>query len=109
MKKFLGILVVLFVLGTVSVAAADYYVDVTNNTGYTIYYLYVSPEYSSEWEEDVLDDDVIMDGETVRVWLYNYDTSIFDIQAVDEDGDTYTFFGIDVEFEDLVINLSDID
>ncbi len=109
MKKFLGFLVVLFVLGTASVAAQDYYVEVTNNTGYTIFYLYVSPEYSNDWEEDVLGNMVIVPGDTVRVDLYDYDTSIFDIQAVDEDGDTYTFFGINVAREDLVINLSDLD
>jgi hypothetical protein len=105
-------------LGTLASGAAaqtcgaknhQYYVDVTNTTGYTIYYLYVSHGSEKNWGPDVLGQDVLMSGTTQRVYLCNFPSPMFDIRAEDEDGDTYTFFQIDVSRRDLTINLSDID
>lgn len=91
-------------------AKADtYYVDVTNRTGFTILYLYVSPGDARSWEEDVLGEDVVMNGTTQRVNLHGYNSPIFDIQLVDEDGDTYTFWNVDVSRSDLVVTLDHID
>ena len=89
--------------------AQDYYVDITNETGYTIYYLYVSPEHASSWEEDVLGSDVMPSGTTQRVTLQGYKSPIFDIRLIDEDDDTYTFWGVDVSRRDLVVTLEDLD
>jgi len=98
-------------LGCVNAAAvaADYYVEITNNTGYTIMYMYVSPAKSDSWEEDVLGDDVMPDGETRRVNLTGYKSSMFDIRLVDEDGDKYTFWNVDVAKRDLTVTLDDLD
>lgn len=90
-------------------SAADYYVNITNNTGYTIYYIYISPDKSTSWEEDVLGEKVLMSGETRRVNLYGYKSPIFDIRLVDEDDDSYTFWDIDVSKRDITVTLSDID
>lgn len=109
MKKLLVTVTALLAFGSMVVAADDYYVEVTNSTGYVIYELYVSPESSDSWEEDVLGEDILLDGESVRVDLYGYESSIFDIMAVDEDGDTYTFYRIDVYYEDLDISIGDMD
>lgn len=87
----------------------DGYIDVTNNTGYDIYYLYVSNEESSDWEEDVLGDAILANGETVRVTVNNQDSSVFDIRAEDEDGDTYTIWEMDIATEDLVLTLDHLD
>ena len=76
--------------------AADYYVEITNKTGYTIMYMYVSPAKSDSWEEDVLGEDVLASGKTQRVNLTGYKSPIFDIRLVDEDGDKYTFWDVDV-------------
>lgn len=92
-----------------AVKAENYYVDVTNRTGYTIMYLYVSPGDARSWEEDVLGNDTVMDGTTQRVTLYGYNSPIFDIRLVDEDGDTYTFWNVDVSRNDLVVTLDQID
>lgn len=89
--------------------AADYYVDITNNTGYTIMYMYVSPASSTTWEEDVLGDGVLPNGETRRVNLTGYKSPMFDIQLVDSDGDKYTFWDVDVSTRDLVVTLADLD
>jgi hypothetical protein len=107
-----------FVLMSVTHAAAaqecnegnrDYYVDVTNATGYTIYYLHVSPADVKTWGPDLLGDDVLPDGAESRVYICNYSSPIFDIQVEDEDGDTYTFYAIDVSRQDLTVTLSDLD
>jgi hypothetical protein len=89
--------------------AADYYVEITNRTGYTIMYMYVSPAKSDSWEEDVLGDDVLLSGHTQRVNLTGYKSPMFDIRLVDEDGDKYTFWGVDVSQEDITVTLDDLD
>jgi hypothetical protein len=90
-------------------AAANYYVDITNETGYTIMYMYVSPAKSDSWEEDVLGDDVLMSGSTQRVNLNGYKSPVFDIRLVDEDGDKYTFWNVDVSKRDITVTLDDLD
>jgi hypothetical protein len=89
--------------------AADYYVEITNKTGYTIMYMYVSPAKSDSWEEDVLGDDTMASGETRRVNLTGYKSPMFDIRLVDEDGDKYTFWNVDVSKVDLTVTLDDLD
>lgn len=89
--------------------AQDYYVDITNRTGYTIYYMYISPANSTSWEEDVLGTEVLMNGDTRRVNLRNYSSPIFDIRLVDSDGDSYTFWKVDVSKRDITVRLSDMD
>ena len=89
--------------------AADYYVEITNKTGYTIMYMYVSPDNSDSWEEDVLGEDVLLSGKTQRVNLTGYKSPIFDIRLVDEDGDKYTFWDVDVSTRDITVTLGDLD
>ncbi|MBL4612039.1 MAG: hypothetical protein ACRBBM_07240 [Pseudomonadaceae bacterium] len=90
-------------------AAEDYYVDITNKTGYTITEVYVSPEDSADWEEDVLGSSVLRHHKARRVNLTGYSSPSFDIRLVDEDGDTYTFWKVDVSRDDLVVTIDDID
>lgn len=106
-KILLSTLLLLFV--TKLSLAADYYVDITNNTGYTIYFIYVSPSKTDSWEEDVLGDEVLLNGNSIRINLNGYSSPIFDIRLVDEDGDSYTFYKINVSKEDLEATLDDLD
>jgi hypothetical protein len=108
-KLRVPLLAVLLVGMSQVAAAADFYVDITNRTGYTIMYMYVSPEASTSWEEDVLGNGTLPDGETRRVNLHGYKSPIFDIQLVDSDGDKYTFWGVDVSQRDIVVTLADLD
>jgi hypothetical protein len=89
--------------------AEDYYVDVTNRTGFTIMYMYVSPGSSKNWEEDVLGSQVLPVGETRRVTLRGYTSPIFDIRLVDSDGDSYTYWNVDVSRRDIIATLEHID
>ncbi|MBK1648629.1 hypothetical protein [Rhabdochromatium marinum] len=89
--------------------AGDYYINITNSTGYTIDYLYVSPASSDDWQDDVLGDDVLPNGYRGKVTLRGFDSPIFDIQLEDEEGDTYTFYDFNVEKYDLEVKPGDID
>ena len=98
-----------FLIFATPASAFDGYVEVTNNTGYTIYYLYVSNDKSKTWEEDVLDTDVLKDGQTVRVTVKGQKSEYFDIRAKDEDGDTYTLWNVDISARDVTFTLADMD
>ena len=63
----------------------------------------------SGWGEDVLGSEILRSGDSFWVDLDNYPSSIFDVKAEDEDGDTYTIFGIDASIDDLTLTLSDLD
>ena len=108
MKKTLALLTLL-VLSCTSASAFDGYINVTNKTGYTIYFLYISNEKSSTWEEDVLGEDILKNGQTVRVDITNARSPIFDVRAKDEDGDTYTLWKVDISRRDVTFTLSDMD
>jgi hypothetical protein len=71
--------------------------------------MYVSPAKSDSWEEDVLGEDVLRTGVTQRVNLTGYKSPVFDIRLVDEDGDKYTFWNVDVSQRDITVTLSDLD
>jgi opacity protein-like surface antigen len=108
MKK-IALTLLLFCAGILSAHAEDLYIEVTNKTGYDIYHLYISNVNSDEWEEDVLDVDVLLDGDTVKVNLSGYKNPSFDIRAEDEEGDTFTVRDVNVKLYDVVITLDDQD
>ena len=80
----------LFALGATSQAsAADRHVRIINKTSYTMVRFYASRSSTSDWEEDILGDDVLRSGSSVRI---NIDDGtgacIYDFKAVFADGDT---------------------
>ena len=107
-RKLFAVLAVVVFFSTPTVAF-DGYVEVTNDTGFAIYFLYVSPGKAKTWEEDVLDEDILQDGQTVRVTVNGAKSGIFDIRAEDEDGDTYTLWNVDIAAEDVTFTLDDLD
>jgi len=108
MRKFTLLLIALLLM-TTGLFAFDGYVDITNQTGYTIYYVYVSNENDDYWGDDMLGDDYLYDGDTKRVYLSGHPSSVFDIMVEDEEGDTYSFYSVDVEQTDIVVSLADLD
>ena len=74
------------VLGS-PVAAANRVVEVINATGMTMVEFYASVTTTNSWEEDILGDDVLEDGESIDV---NIDDGsgkcIYDFRAVFENG-----------------------
>ena len=109
MFKKLALVLLLGIFAIGAVVAWDGYVDITNKTGYTIYYIYVSHHTSSGWEDDMLGSEVLANGDTIRITLTGYSDSIFDIKCVDEDDDSYTFWGVNCATDDVTVTLSDLD
>jgi V8-like Glu-specific endopeptidase len=87
-------------------------VSIVNNTGYTVYYVYISPTSTDDWEADVLGDDVLLDGTSVSVRL-EYPLNIanrYDIRLEDSDGDTYTKWNVTITPNTTIeFTFSDID
>jgi len=67
-----------------------------NKTGYEIDKVYVAPSKSDNWEEDVLGDDSLDDGETFDMHFTDYKTCKFDIKVVYSDGDTAVWSALDL-------------
>lgn len=69
-------------------------VELANDTDYEIWYLFFSPGDSDMWGVDQLDRDTILNpGESVSLLLPAESNEVrYDVQAVDEDEDTYTFY-----------------
>lgn len=85
MKKIFAVLLLFVVLiGNVTAEIQDF--TIYNESGYSIYYIFVSPSYSDDWEEDVLGDDVLIDGDDIYIEFTDYDTCYFDILIEDEYG-----------------------
>lgn len=89
-------------------------VEIENDTGYDIQYLFFSPGDSAMWGVDQLDESTILrTGQSVSLLLpvESYDVR-YDVQAVDEDRDSYTFY---VQIDDsrdyynYSVELSDLD
>ncbi len=68
-------------------------VNLSNDTDYDIWYLFFSPDDSKMWGVDQLDEQTILQpGETLSLLLPVTDQLVgYDVHAVDEDEDTYTF------------------
>lgn len=69
-------------------------VDLTNTTGYDMWYVFFSPGDSNMWGVDMLDDETILtDGETLSLYVpVSSDTTRYDFQGVDQDTDEYEFW-----------------
>lgn len=60
-----------------------------NETGVEINELYVSPHKSNDWEEDVLGQDTLADGDSVAIHFSpRTKPKLWDIRIVDGDGDS---------------------
>jgi hypothetical protein len=98
MKKFL-ILGLFLLVGIFSASAQNLpSIRITNNTGYDIYCIYISPSESDDLGDDFLEDDILLDGHSVNIRL-DYPLSMvdtYDIWVEDEDGDSYYQFEVEI-------------
>ena len=93
MKKFLIILLSLLVISTALFAQENPAITIVNNTGYEVWYVYISQTASPTWGDDYLEPtQVLRSGEsaTFRLPFPINVVNRYDIQLVDLDGDSYT-------------------
>lgn len=71
-------------------------IEITNESGEAIWYVYLSSSKSDDWGEDWMGDDVILDGQTHTI--VGIPEGIYDVMAADENGDEIEVYW-DVELE----------
>ena len=88
-------------------------ITIVNNTGYLVYFLYISPTTSDVWGEDRLaSDQTLANGQSVSVNLPHplNVTDRYDIMLEDLDGDTYSKYNVTVTANSrIVFTFDDID
>jgi hypothetical protein len=107
-KMFGALALVALMLVSLSASAQSMYLRVTNNTGFDIIMLHVSSSSTGDWEEDVLGTNILRNGATQQINFKGKGSPIYDIKAIDEDGDTYYRMGVNVRTEDVTLTLSDL-
>jgi hypothetical protein len=91
MKKGFVVLTAIFVLLFASVAAHASTISIRNDTVIDIYYLYISSSGSNDWEEDVLGNNILEAGDTLRVNVSG-SYHMFDLRVEDDSGGYIEFF-----------------
>ena len=99
--RALSSMVVGFALGLCSVAtqvvAGQQDFTIVNATGYQINEVYVSPSSSDDWLEDVMDRDVLPNGESVDIEFdRGEDQCKWDLKVTYDDGDEAEWTGFDL-------------
>ena len=87
-------------------------ITIVNNTGYSIYNLYVSPTVSDEWGEEILGDAILENGQSFSYQLPQplSEISMYDIAVEDEDLDVYFKWRITIiNNARIVFTLDDIE
>ena len=71
-------------------------VRIANHTGYTVWFIFMSASNASDWEEDILGEDVLLHGQQVNIRLGTPLSRVnrYDIRMIDSDGDTYTKWNV---------------
>jgi len=96
MKK-IWFLLLIFAVIVLQLPAFDGYVDITNETGFPVYYVFISPHDTDSWGRDLLGNDAVIEDEgNQRFELTDQPTSVFDIKLEDVDGDIYILESVDL-------------
>ena len=84
-------------------------ITIVNGTGYTVWYVLVSPVDSDEWGRDLLDSDqTLPTGESFTYVLPQPPSTHYDIMLVDSDGDSYIKMRVNVaESSKIVFTFDD--
>jgi len=106
MKKIMSGIIVITAVVLCLAGCGEPSVTIVNNTGFDIYFLYVSHANSDGWEEDVLGNNILENGNSIQVSLPR--GGRWDIKLEDEDGDSYTKYGIKANSQ-TVFTLDDLD
>lgn len=78
--------------GAADAARSDSEVTMVNRSSWDIYEIYLSPVEDDEWGDDLLEDDVLVSGDSVLI--YDIPCGDYDILLVDEDADECILEGV---------------
>ncbi|MCL2264847.1 MAG: hypothetical protein FWC22_02285 [Treponema sp.] len=81
-------------------------VYIVNNTGYEVYYIFMTPTTDDSWGQDILpENQTLEDGESFQYQLpfALREASAYDICLEDLDGDTYTKMNVTVSDKARII------
>lgn len=93
----------IFIAGNSEKETLSFNLNVVNDTGVDIYALYASQPEVDDWEEDILADEVLCDGDTIDVeFTVTEDTLDWDFAIEDIEGNIIEFYGL--SFEDCSID-----
>lgn len=93
----------IFIVGNSEKETLSFNLSVVNDTGIDIYALYASQPEVDDWEEDILADEVLCDGDTIDVeFTVTEDTLDWDFAIEDIEGNIIEFYGL--SFEDCSID-----
>lgn len=67
-----------------------------NQTGVDVYSLYISESSSDDWEEDVLGEDTLPDGQRVDITFSGRSACLWDMLVTDDEGGELAFQGINL-------------
>lgn len=110
MKKLLivsSLFIAAFLFNQGSTNSQALYFFVTNNTGFTLNNIYVTPNETSNWGNDILPNDLFENGSSVRVDIpADYgSTCKFDMKITDLEGNYITFTGMDAcKLHTIILN-----
>ena len=83
-------------------------VRIVNRTGFSVYYVYLSPSTDNGWGVDRLGADILTNGQTL--YMPPLSGQLYDIRLVDVDGDTYTKYAVRLSSNQAVeFTFADID
>jgi len=84
-------------------------VKITNDLGsWDIRGIYISPSDNDSWGDNHLAGEILYPGDDVTI---NVPAGTYDIKVVDEDGDSYTLWGVEIGADGYqwAVTLADID
>lgn len=88
---------------TVPVFAGTQDFTLVNDTGVEIYSLYVSEASNDDWEEDVLGEYVLPDGDRIEIGFQGRSACMWDLRVEDEEGDALEWDAINLCESSVVV------
>jgi hypothetical protein len=87
---------VLFVMAT-PLAAQDLVFELNNRSSYTVMEFYASPNDVGDWEQDILGEDVLPAGDSMRITIADARSQCeYDLRFVFDDGDVVERGSVDL-------------
>ena len=86
-----------FLMAAYTSVAGDQDFTIVNKTGVEINAVFVSPTAAEDWQEDVLGDDTLSDGEKVEItFSSDEDVALWDLKVEDDKGNAIYWNGLNL-------------